>query len=145
MNANLFADVISPQAVREVHRSENGDVEPLLITPDSLSARVICALIEAHSEADFTTSITGTKPIATGERILTFVFPRGTDGFNETFDPNWTPFHIDVKKECIVSVWKDEEGKILDIFKIIIDRLYKTEQDLVPLNDLHVEDRDSAV
>ncbi|KAH9294115.1 hypothetical protein KI387_040682 [Taxus chinensis] len=74
LNENFFSSLISPEAVT-MHRpmSENSKREESVKTPESLSAIIICALVQSSSGGEIKTPITRWRSFAPGERIVTIV------------------------------------------------------------------------
>ncbi|KAH9288565.1 hypothetical protein KI387_032682 [Taxus chinensis] len=127
LNENFFSSLISPEAVT-MHRPmrKNSKREDSVKTPESLSAIIICALVQSSSGGEIKTPITRWRPFAPGERIVTIVLTGRKSVYKDhSPDFNLRLVHAELKQKCIVTVNKGEESKALDIFKTIIAQLYQ--------------------
>ncbi|KAH9288615.1 hypothetical protein KI387_032732 [Taxus chinensis] len=127
LNDYFFSSLISPEAVT-MHRpmSKNSKREDSVKTPESLSAIIICALVQSSSGGEIKTPITRWRHFASGERIVTIVLTGRKSVYKDLgSDFNLKLLHAELKQKCIVTVNKGEESKALDIFKTIIAQLYQ--------------------
>ncbi|KAH9288620.1 hypothetical protein KI387_032737, partial [Taxus chinensis] len=127
LNKNFFSSLISPEAVT-MHRpmSENSNREDSVKMPESLSAIIICALVQSSPAGEIKMPITGWRSFAPGKRIVTIVVT-GQISVYKSHSPNFDfgLLHAELKQKCIVTVNKGDGSKVLDIFKTIIAQLYQ--------------------
>ncbi|KAH9288617.1 hypothetical protein KI387_032734, partial [Taxus chinensis] len=127
LNDCFFSSLISPEAVTmHCPMSKNSKHEDSVKMPESLSAIIICALVQSSSGGEIKTPITRWRHFAPGERIVTIVLTGQKSVYKDlSSDFNLKLVHAELKQKCIVTMNKGEESKALDIFKTIIAQLYQ--------------------
>ncbi|KAH9288618.1 hypothetical protein KI387_032735, partial [Taxus chinensis] len=103
LNDCFFSSLISPEAVTmHCSMSKNSKHEDSVKMPESLSAIIICALVQSSSGGEIKTPITRWRHFAPGERIVTIVLTGQKSVYKDlSSDFNLKLVHAELKQKCI--------------------------------------------